>query len=75
MRVDRVELVALEMAKAEESFPNWEQNWGARDKLELRRPEPGGAAETRRWQLQVGELVPGACTRVCKMGASNVVRE
>ena len=47
MRVDRVELVALEMAKAEESFPNWEQSWGARDKLELRRPEPGGAAETR----------------------------
>ena len=29
MRVDRVELVALEMAKAEESFPNWEQNLGS----------------------------------------------
>ena len=35
------------MAKAEESFPNWEQNWRARDKLELRRPGPGGVAETR----------------------------
>ena len=35
------------MAKAEESFTNWEQNWRARDKLELRRPEPGGVAETR----------------------------
>ena len=75
MRVKQVERIALEMAKAEESFPELGANLGARDRLGFGRPEPGGAAETRRWQLQVGELVPGACTRVCKMGASNVVRE
>ena len=63
------------MAKAEGSFPNWEQNWGARDRLELGRPEPGGAAETRQWQLQVSELVPGAYTRVCMVGSIIVVRE
>ena len=48
---------------------------GARDKLELRRPEPGGAAETRQWQLQVSELVPGAYTRVCMVGSIIVVCE
>ena len=47
MRVNQVELIALEMAKAEESFPELGANLGARDRLGFGRPEPGGAAETR----------------------------
>ena len=41
VRVNRVRAIALEMAKAEESFPELGANLGARDRLGFGGPEPG----------------------------------
>ena len=63
------------MAKAEGAFPKKKlkvERVAVRDQMArawVGWPSPG------RWRVQVSELVPGACTRVCMVGSINVVRE